>query len=142
MLPGAEMHMRLDDRLGIAAVTYALFFVKLGPALAVLSGPGVRHVDRLAMAVQQISCRLDRQERLASPTVGRSSRGILPREISAPPLVKLPVTAVYRAAKVRGRSPSVPESLLYSWRWSGRDSSNESIGRGWPGFAASRPLLA
>jgi hypothetical protein len=27
--------MRLDDRLGVAAVAYALFCVKLGPALAV-----------------------------------------------------------------------------------------------------------
>jgi hypothetical protein len=34
MLPCAEMRVRLDDRLGVAAVTYALFSVKLGPALA------------------------------------------------------------------------------------------------------------
>ena len=34
MLPGAEMRVRLDDRLGVAAVTYVLFGVKLGPALA------------------------------------------------------------------------------------------------------------
>lgn len=34
MLPGAEMRVRLDDRLGVAAFTYVLFGVKLGPALA------------------------------------------------------------------------------------------------------------
>ncbi len=32
MIPGAEMRARLDDRLGVAAVTYLLFGVKLGPA--------------------------------------------------------------------------------------------------------------
>ena len=34
MLPSAEMRVRLDDRLGVAAFTYALFAVKPGPALA------------------------------------------------------------------------------------------------------------
>jgi hypothetical protein len=34
MIPGVEMRVRLDDRLGVAAVTYVLFGVKLGPALA------------------------------------------------------------------------------------------------------------
>jgi hypothetical protein len=34
MIPGVEMRVRLDDRLGVAAVTYVLFSVKLGPALA------------------------------------------------------------------------------------------------------------
>jgi hypothetical protein len=34
MTPGAEMRVRLDDRLGVAAMTYVLFGVKLGPALA------------------------------------------------------------------------------------------------------------
>ena len=34
MIPGAEMRARLDDRIGVAAVTYLLFGVKLGPALA------------------------------------------------------------------------------------------------------------
>ena len=40
MVPGfddaktTEMRARLDDRLGVAAVTYLLFSVKLGPALA------------------------------------------------------------------------------------------------------------
>jgi len=40
MVPGfddaktTEMHARLDDRLGLWAVTYLLFFVKLGPGLA------------------------------------------------------------------------------------------------------------
>jgi hypothetical protein len=34
MIPGAEIRVRLDDRLGVAAVTYILFGVKLGPALA------------------------------------------------------------------------------------------------------------
>ena len=34
MPPGGEMRVRLDDRLGVAAVTYLLFGVKLGPALA------------------------------------------------------------------------------------------------------------
>ena len=34
MIPSAEMRVRLDDRLGVAAVTYLLFFVKLGPGLA------------------------------------------------------------------------------------------------------------
>jgi hypothetical protein len=34
MTPGGEMRVRLDDRLGVAAVTYVLFGVKLGPALA------------------------------------------------------------------------------------------------------------
>ncbi len=34
MPPGGEMRVRLDDRLGVAAVTYVLFGVKLGPALA------------------------------------------------------------------------------------------------------------
>ena len=29
-----EMRARLDDRLGLWAVTYLLFFVKLGPGLA------------------------------------------------------------------------------------------------------------
>ena len=32
--PGAEMRVRLDDRLGVAAVTYVLFGVKPGPGLA------------------------------------------------------------------------------------------------------------
>ena len=31
---GAEMRARLGDRIGVAAVTYVLFGVKLGPALA------------------------------------------------------------------------------------------------------------
>ena len=34
MTLGAEMRVRLDDRLGVAAMTYVLFGVKLGPALA------------------------------------------------------------------------------------------------------------
>jgi hypothetical protein len=40
MVPGfddaktTEMRARLDDRLGLWAVTYLLFFVKLGPGLA------------------------------------------------------------------------------------------------------------
>ena len=40
MVPGfddaktTEMRARLDDHLGLWAVTYLLFFVKLGPALA------------------------------------------------------------------------------------------------------------
>jgi hypothetical protein len=40
MIPGlddaktTEMSARLDDRIGVAAVTYLLFGVKLGPALA------------------------------------------------------------------------------------------------------------
>ena len=34
MTPGAEMRVRLDDRLGVAAVTYVLFGVKPGPGLA------------------------------------------------------------------------------------------------------------
>jgi hypothetical protein len=34
MLPSAEMRVRLDDRLGVAAFTYVLFAVKPGPALA------------------------------------------------------------------------------------------------------------
>ena len=40
MVPGfddaktTEMRARLDDRLGLGAVTYLLFFVKLGPGLA------------------------------------------------------------------------------------------------------------
>ena len=34
MLPDAEMRVLLVDRLGVAAVTYVLFGVKLGPALA------------------------------------------------------------------------------------------------------------
>jgi hypothetical protein len=34
MIPGVEMRVRLDDRLGVAAVTYVLFSVKLGPARA------------------------------------------------------------------------------------------------------------
>jgi hypothetical protein len=34
MIPGVEIRVRLDDRLGVAAVTYVLFSVKLGPALA------------------------------------------------------------------------------------------------------------
>jgi hypothetical protein len=34
MIPDAEMRVRLDDRIGVAAVTYLLFGVKLGPALA------------------------------------------------------------------------------------------------------------
>jgi hypothetical protein len=34
MIHGAEMRARLDDRIGVAAVTYLLFGVKLGPALA------------------------------------------------------------------------------------------------------------
>ena len=40
MIPGlddaktTEMSARLDDRIGVAAVTYLLFFVKLGPGLA------------------------------------------------------------------------------------------------------------
>ena len=42
MIPGfdnaktTEMRVRLDDRIGVAAVTYLLFFVKLGPGLALL----------------------------------------------------------------------------------------------------------
>ncbi len=34
MIPGAEMRARLDDRIGVAAVTYLLFGVTLGPGLA------------------------------------------------------------------------------------------------------------
>jgi hypothetical protein len=34
MIPGVEMRVRPADRLGVAAVTYVLFGVKLGPALA------------------------------------------------------------------------------------------------------------
>jgi hypothetical protein len=34
MTPGAETRVRLEDRLGVTAVTYVLFGVKLGPALA------------------------------------------------------------------------------------------------------------
>ena len=39
MIPGldaktTEMRARLDDRIGVAAVTYLLFGVKLGPGLA------------------------------------------------------------------------------------------------------------
>jgi hypothetical protein len=34
MIPGAEMRARLDDRIGVAAVTYLLFSVSLGPGLA------------------------------------------------------------------------------------------------------------
>ena len=34
MLPDAETRVLLVDRLGVAAVTYVLFGVKLGPALA------------------------------------------------------------------------------------------------------------
>jgi hypothetical protein len=34
MTPGAEMRVRLDDRLGVAAFTYVLFGLKPGPALA------------------------------------------------------------------------------------------------------------
>jgi hypothetical protein len=43
MIPGlddaktTEMRARLDDRIGVAAVTYLLFGVKLGPALALSS---------------------------------------------------------------------------------------------------------
>src|ERR1700722_14475560 len=33
MIPGAEMRARLDDRIGVAAVTYLLFGVTLGPGL-------------------------------------------------------------------------------------------------------------
>jgi hypothetical protein len=34
MIPGAETRARLDDRIGVAAVTYLLFGVTLGPGLA------------------------------------------------------------------------------------------------------------
>ena len=59
MVPGfddakaIEMRARLDDRLGLWAVTYLLFFVKLGPGTGAVLGPCLRHLDRLAMAVPE-----------------------------------------------------------------------------------------
>ena len=59
MVPGfddaktTEMRARLDDRLGLWAVTCLLFFVKLGPGPGAVPGPGLRHLDRLAMAVPE-----------------------------------------------------------------------------------------
>ena len=42
MIPGAEMRARLDDRIGVWAVTYLLFGRKARPGAGAVRGPRVR----------------------------------------------------------------------------------------------------
>ena len=85
VIPGVEMRLRLGDRLGVAAVTYVLFGVKLGPALALFVV--------LVFAIWigwRWSCRNIQQ----SPLVFRASRR------------RRPLTLGSRSRESRRRSPS------------------------------------
>jgi hypothetical protein len=85
VIPGVEMRLRLGDRLGVAAVTYVLFGVKLGPVLALFV------VLMFAIWIGwRWSCRNIQQ----SPLVFRASRR------------RRPLTLGSRSRESRRRSPS------------------------------------